>query len=76
MQNYLYKAVVDAIAAREAKGKITISLLELRHNFPGEDMQVLTEIMRSMVRSGRYKGGLTVNKIPIITLKEYELQSE
>lgn len=75
MREDLYKAVELVIERRVVEGKMSITLIQLQELMPGEDKEELKECMRELARRGRYKAGLTVNKIPVITRRiEDELQ--
>lgn len=74
MREDLYKAVELVIERRVVEGKMSITLIQLQELMPGEDKEELKECMRELARRGRYKAGLTVNKIPVITRIEDELQ--
>lgn len=72
MREDLYKAVELVIERRVAEGKMSITLIQLHGLMPGEDKEELKECMRELARRGRYKAGLTVNRIPLLTLTRYE----
>lgn len=77
MREDLYKAVELVIERRVVEGKMSITLIQLQELMPGEDKEELEELkecMRELARRGRYKAGLTVNKTPVITRIEDELQ--
>lgn len=75
MREDLYKAVELVIERRVVEGKMSITLFQLQGLMPGTDKEELKECMRELARRGRYKAGLTVNKIPVITRRiEDELQ--
>lgn len=69
MREDLYKAVELVIERRVVAGKLSITLNQLQELMPGEEKEALKEVMRQLARSGRYKAGLTVNKIPMIRRK-------
>lgn len=69
MREDLYKAVELVIERRVAEGKMSITLIQLHGLMPGEDKEELKECMRELARRGRYKAGLTVNRIPMIKLR-------
>lgn len=66
MREDLYKAVELVIERREAVGRLAVTLAQLQEALPETDKEELKECMRELARRGRYKAGLTVNKIPMI----------
>lgn len=69
MREDLYKAVELVIERRVAVGRFAVTLVQLQGLMPSEDKEELKECMRELARSGKYKAGLTVNKIPMIKLR-------
>lgn len=62
--NHIEKVVKEKIA--KGRYPFCCSFLDLKQRFPFIDDEVIKECMRELHRIGKFKAGLTINKIPLI----------
>ena len=73
MRSDIVSAIVEAIEKRVEDGKVATTLNQLREQFPDASREEVLEAMRDRLRTRKYKGGHTVNGVPVIR-RIYELQ--
>lgn len=65
-QKHIYNTILSYIEDKASKGKLTTTLLELCELLPNQPQQEIKDVMRTLHYNGIAKGGLTINKIPLI----------
>ena len=65
-QKHIYNTILHYIKDKAYKGHLTTTLIELRELFPTINEQDIKDVMRILHNDGIAKGGLTINKIPLI----------
>lgn len=65
-QKHIYNTILSYIQDKANKGKLTSTLIELCGVLPGYSQQEIKDAMRCLHQDGIVRGGLTINKIPLI----------
>lgn len=65
-QKHIYNTILTYIKDKADKGHLTTTLIELRELLPTINEQEIKDVMRLLHQDKVAKGGLTINKIPLI----------
>lgn len=65
-QKHIYNTILTYIKDKADKGHLTTTLIELRELLSTINEQEIKDAMRILHQDGIVKGGLTINKIPLI----------
>jgi hypothetical protein len=69
MQKDIFDSFHSVVERWVMSGKHTITLTQLRQELPGVSTEAMKEMMRQAHRDGIVRAGLTVNGIPMLTIK-------